>query len=66
MSPSGDRDRLGLDFEGRFTWYTLEFNSSTGDAILWCYKGITWQGEGLHQILCISGVGSSQSVHISL
>ena len=35
MSPSADSDRLGLDMVGRLVWYTLEFKSSAGDAMLW-------------------------------
>ena len=34
-SPSADKDRPGLDTEGRFAWYTLEFKSSAGNAMLW-------------------------------
>ena len=34
-SPSADKDRPGLEMEGRFAWYTLEFKSSAGDAMLW-------------------------------
>ena len=34
-SPSVDKDRPGLDTEGRFAWHTLEFKSSPGDAMLW-------------------------------
>ena len=54
--------------EGRFAWYTLEFKSSAGDAMLWsrgCCEGITWQDEDQHRILCISGGGSLQSVRFS-
>jgi len=35
MSPSADSDRLGLDMVGRLVWYTHEFKSSAGDAMLW-------------------------------
>ena len=35
-SPSADNDRPGLDMEGRLEpWYTMEFGSSAGDAMLW-------------------------------
>ena len=35
-SPSADNDRPGLNMEGRLEpWYTMEFGSSAGDAMLW-------------------------------
>ena len=35
MSPTADIDRLGLDMVGRLVWYTHEFKSLAGDAMLW-------------------------------